>query len=70
MWRARMEHDWAQTAEVLAMLYNVHRAKGPPLHGRDLNPAPRRPTGGGRADKPVVTVSVKALKGLFTGQAD
>jgi hypothetical protein len=68
MSEGRRRHDWDQTAEVLAMVYNANRAKGRPATARDFHPCPTprdRRGGNGRVE---AHMSLKQIRDLTEGR--
>jgi hypothetical protein len=61
MAEARTESQWTHTANILCMLANVHRGKGPPMTPEQFMPKPSSSGGSG----PALDVPVTVLRDLF-----
>lgn len=67
MARGRREHDWGQTSEVLAMLFNANRGeKSPVKKPDDFNPYRRRVRNG--KPRPVAEADVDILRVFVDGK--
>ena len=62
MAEARTESQWTHTANILCMLANVHRGKGPPMTPEQFMPT--RADCSERSDR-VLDVPVTVLRDLF-----
>lgn len=58
---ARIEHDWEQTAEVLAMIYNANRGRAPSKKPVDFDQAKRRRRARAAAARPKAGVECLAV---------